>query len=57
LSRGTSQGTELVSLRGNQNPYIEEEEEEEEETTQCQKKKYKRINNDLQNIHIELKIE
>jgi hypothetical protein len=41
LSRGTSQGTELVSLRGNQNPYIEEEEEEEEEeeTTQCPKEK------------------
>jgi hypothetical protein len=36
----------------NQNPYIEEE-----QTTQCQKKKYKRSNNDQQNIHIELKIE
>ena len=37
---------------GNQNPYIDEE-----QTTQCQKKKYKRTNNDLQNIHIKLKIE
>jgi hypothetical protein len=35
---------------GNQNPYIEEE-----QTTQ--KKENKRTNNDLQNIHIKLKIE
>jgi hypothetical protein len=34
--------------RGNQNPYIEEE-----QTTQW----HKRTNNDLQNIHIKLKIE
>jgi len=35
--------------RSNQNPYIEEE-----QSTQFngQKKKYKRTNNDLQNIHI-----
>jgi len=38
--------------RGNQNPYIEEE-----QTTQWPKEKYKRTNNDLQNIHIKLKIE
>ena len=38
--------------RGNQNPYIEEE-----QTTQWPKKKYKKTNNDLQNIHIKLKIE
>jgi hypothetical protein len=38
--------------RGNQNPYIEEEQK-----TQWQKKKYKRTNNDLQNMHIKLKIE
>ncbi len=38
---------------GNQNPYIEEE-----QTTQWPKeKKDKRTNNDLQNIHIKLKIE
>ena len=37
--------------KGNQNLYIEEE-----QTTQWQKKKYKRTNNDLQNIHIKLKI-
>jgi hypothetical protein len=37
---------------GNQNPYIEEE-----QTTQWPKEKYKRTNNDLQNIHIKLKIE
>jgi hypothetical protein len=37
--------------RGNQNPYIEEE-----QTTQWPKKKYKRTNNDPQNIHIKLKI-
>ena len=37
---------------GNQNPYIEEE-----QTTQWPKKKYKRTNNDLQNIHIKQKIE
>ena len=36
---------------GNQNPYIEEEQ------TRDQKKKHKRTNNDLQNIHIKLKIE
>jgi hypothetical protein len=35
---------------GNQNPYIEEEHHGE-------KKKYKRTNNDPQNIHIKLKIE
>ena len=38
--------------RGNQNPYIEEE-----QTTQWPQKKKRRINNDLQNIHIKLKIE
>jgi hypothetical protein len=38
--------------RGNQNPYIEGE-----QTTQWPKeKKYKRTNNDLQSIHIKLKI-
>jgi len=37
---------------GNQNPYIEGE-----QTTQWPKKKYKRTNNNLQNIHIKLKIE
>jgi len=36
--------------RGNHNPYIEEEHND-------QMKKYKRTNNDLQNIHIKLKIE
>jgi hypothetical protein len=36
---------------GNQNPYIKEQ------TTQWPKKKYKMTNNDLQNIHIKLKIE
>ena len=36
--------------KGNQNPYIEEE-----QTTQ--RKSTKRTNNDLQNIHIKLKIE
>ena len=35
---------------GNQNPYTEEEHN-------GQKKKYKRTNNDLQNIHIKLRIE
>ena len=41
--------------RSNQNPYIEEE-----QTTQWPKEKVqkpKRTNNDLQNIHIKLKIE
>jgi hypothetical protein len=33
--------------RGHQNPYIEEE-----QTTKWETKKYKRTNNDLQNIHI-----
>jgi hypothetical protein len=37
--------------KGNLNPYIEEQ------TTQWPKKEYKRTNNDLQNIHIKLKIE
>ena len=37
---------------GNQNPYIEEE-----QATQWQKKKYKRTNNDQQNIYVKLKIE
>jgi hypothetical protein len=38
---------------GNQNPYIKEE-----QTTQWPKeKRTKRTNNDLQNIHIKLKIE
>jgi hypothetical protein len=41
----------LEEFEGNQNPYIEEQ------TTQWQTKKYKRTNNDLQNIHIKLKIE
>jgi len=36
---------------GNQNPYIEEE-----QTTHGQRKKYKRTNNDLQHIHMKLKI-
>ena len=35
--------------RGNQNPYIKEEQN-------GQKKKHKRTNNDIQNIHIKLKI-
>jgi hypothetical protein len=35
----------------NQNPYMEKE-----QTTQYQKKKDKRTNNDLKNIHIKLKI-
>ena len=38
--------------RGNQNPYIEDE-----QTHNDQKKKNKRTNNDLQNIHTKLKIE
>ena len=38
--------------RGNQNPYFKDE-----QTTQWQKKKYKRTNNDQQNMHIKLKIE
>jgi hypothetical protein len=39
--------------RGNENPYIEDV-----QTTQWSKeKKYKRTNNDLQNIHIKQKIE
>jgi hypothetical protein len=38
--------------RGNQNPYIEEE-----QTTQWPNEKVQRTNNDLQNIHIKLKIE
>jgi hypothetical protein len=37
---------------GNQNPYIEEE-----QTTQCPKEKERKKNNDLQNIHIKLKID
>ena len=37
---------------GNQNPHIEAE-----QTTQWQREKYKRTNNDIQNIHIKLKIE
>jgi hypothetical protein len=37
--------------RGNQNPYIEEQ------ITQWPKEKVQRTNNDLQNIHIKLKIE
>ena len=36
------------SLKGNQNPYIEEQTNEEKD---------KMTNNDLQNIHIKLKIE
>ena len=36
---------------GNQNPYIEEE-----QTTQWPQNKYKWKNNDLQNIHLNLKI-
>jgi hypothetical protein len=36
---------------GNQNPYIEEQ------TTQWPQEKVQRTNNDLQNIHIKLKIE
>ena len=36
---------------GNQNPYIEEQ------PPQWPNKKFKRTNNDLQNIHIKLKIE
>jgi hypothetical protein len=41
----------LCMQRANQNPQIEEE-----QTIQWQKKKYKRTNNDLQIIHIKLKI-
>jgi len=37
--------------RGNHNPYIEEA-----QTTQWPKEKYKTTNNDLQNIHIKIKI-
>ena len=37
--------------RGNQNPYIEEQ------ITQWLNEKVQRTNNDLQNIHIKLKIE
>jgi hypothetical protein len=37
---------------GNQNPYIKEE-----QITQWPKEKYKRANDDLQNIYIKLKIE
>ena len=40
-----------MKQRGNQHPYIEEQ------TTQWPNEKYKRTNNDLQNIHIKLKIE
>jgi predicted YcjX-like family ATPase len=59
--------------RGNQNPYIEEEQttqwpkdtkgviririSKKNRQHNGQKKKYKRTNNDLQNIHIKLKIE
>ena len=39
--------------RGNQNPYISKKNRQHN----GQKKKYKRTNNDLQNIHIKLKIE
>jgi hypothetical protein len=45
-------GRVLRYQRANQNPYIGEE-----QTTQWQKKKHKRTNNELQNIHIKLKIE
>jgi hypothetical protein len=38
--------------RGNQNSYIDEE-----QITQWPKEKVQRTNNDLQNIHIKLKIE
>jgi hypothetical protein len=38
--------------RGNQNPYIEEE-----QTIQWPKGKVQKINYDLQNIHIKLKVE
>ena len=37
--------------RGNQNPYIEEQ------TTQWPNEKVQKENNDIQNIHIKLKIE
>jgi hypothetical protein len=37
---------------GNQNPYIEEE-----QTRQWPKEKVQKTNNDLQNIHVKLKIE
>ena len=37
--------------RGNQNPYIVKNRQHSD-----QKKKYKRTNNDLQNIHVKLKI-
>jgi hypothetical protein len=39
--------------RGNQNPYISKKNRQHN----GQKKKYKKTNNDLQNIHIKLKIE
>jgi len=42
----------ILERRDNQNSYIKEE-----QTTQWPKKKSKRTNNDLQNIHIKLKIE
>jgi len=42
----------ITKARGKQNLYIEEE-----QTTQWSIEKYKRTNNDLQNIHIKLKIE
>jgi hypothetical protein len=41
-----------VYQSGNQNPYIKEE-----QTTQWSKEKEQKTNNDLQNIHIKLKIE
>ena len=42
---------------GNQNPYIEEEQTAQWPKEKGQKEKDKRTNNDLQNIHIKLKIE
>jgi aminoglycoside phosphotransferase family enzyme len=41
-----------ANQRGNQNPYIEEE-----QITHWPKEKVQRTNNDLQNIHIKLKID
>ena len=63
----------MTKQRGNQNPYIEEEQttqwpkdtkgviririSKKNRQHNGQKKKYKRTNNDLQNIHIKLMIE
>ena len=50
-SKVTSKKSLKIPKGGNQNLYIEEQ------ITQWPNEKNKRINNDLQNIHIKLKIE